>query len=227
MFISSHHRRFTSKAVRLSSLLVSSPRRSLYALTYAQPPTSPIDTSRASAKGLASIPSTSFHLHVNFLSLIEQEQLLRAALKRLDEIRGVSRALKQRRKALQTPVARPHSWSSGHPLLDCFYPEDCYDFSEVSLLCSSRDTWFDTHTHISQAHFDSVIHNYRESHVSNWPEDVKPILTKVAKLMPPGDLELSTVQCHALHLAPSGVILPHIDNIEASGGTYPGCFPLS
>lgn len=70
-----------------------------------------------------------------------------------------------------------------------------------------------------QGHYDGVIRNYRESHVSSWQEIAHPILGKLLALMP-GNPTLGSVQTHALHLASSGEILPHVDNVEASGGVW-------
>ncbi|KAG9006062.1 hypothetical protein FRB94_001043 [Tulasnella sp. JGI-2019a] len=174
-------------------------------LKHFQPSESPIDTSHITAKALDGVPIQSFRIFTNFLSDTEQLKLLKGSLKRLDEIRGVSRTAKQRRRALARQTGDHASLTTGSEprmLPDCFLPEDCYEFSE--------------------AHFDDVIHDYRESHVSNWPDDLQQILSKVLTLIPPGNLDLSSVQSHVLHLAPSGVILPHIDNLEASGGTILG-----
>jgi len=53
-------------------------------------------------------------------------------------------------------------------------------------------------------------------HLSSWPvaefEGLQPILERLYSLCPTSD-----VQTHLLHLASHGEILPHIDNIDASG----------
>ena len=68
----------------------------------------------------------------------------------------------------------------------------------------------------AQGHYDGVIHNFREMHVTSWPEATTPglasILERLYALCPTKD-----IQTHLLHLASYGEILPHIDNISASG----------
>jgi alkylated DNA repair protein alkB homolog 7 len=53
-------------------------------------------------------------------------------------------------------------------------------------------------------------------HVTSWPEDDNPglssLLDRIRKLYPS-----SVTQTHLLHLASYGAILPHVDNVEASG----------
>lgn len=68
-----------------------------------------------------------------------------------------------------------------------------------------------------QGHYDGVIHNYREMHLSSWPPDTEfpglsAALQRIRSLYPSGD-----TQTHLLHLSSEGEILPHIDNISASG----------
>jgi len=53
-------------------------------------------------------------------------------------------------------------------------------------------------------------------HVTSWPESEVPglstLLTRLHNLCPTAD-----TQTHILHLASDGEILPHIDNLQASG----------
>jgi alkylated DNA repair protein alkB family protein 7 len=53
-------------------------------------------------------------------------------------------------------------------------------------------------------------------HLASWPEDeipgLGPVLKRLYSLCPTQD-----TQTHLLHLASCGVILPHIDNLSASG----------
>jgi len=53
-------------------------------------------------------------------------------------------------------------------------------------------------------------------HVTAWPEteypNLRPIIDRIHTLCPTHD-----VQTHLLHLASHGEILPHVDNVEASG----------
>lgn len=62
------------------------------------------------------------------------------------------------------------------------------------------------------SHFDSVIRNYRESTFTDL-EEKAPAVTRIKQLMP--DVRWQTP--HILQLAADGEILPHIDNIAASG----------
>lgn len=61
-----------------------------------------------------------------------------------------------------------------------------------------------------------MIRNYRETHVSQWPTSdaplVEPLLSRLKSLIP----DVKT-QMHLLQLGSDGEILPHVDNIEASG----------
>lgn len=65
---------------------------------------------------------------------------------------------------------------------------------------------------------EGVIRGYRECHMSNWPCETTPglsgILNRLASLYP---MAHHGVQTHLLHLASTGEILPHVDNIESSG----------
>ena len=69
-----------------------------------------------------------------------------------------------------------------------------------------------------QGHFDGVIRHYREMHVSTWdPVDspkLQSILRRLRALFPSAE---HGTQTHILHLASEGDILPHVDNVEASG----------
>jgi alkylated DNA repair protein alkB homolog 7 len=65
-----------------------------------------------------------------------------------------------------------------------------------------------------------VIHNYRETHLSAWPTShpqfgsLSSILPRLYALCPCPQAETQT---HLLHLASDGEILPHVDNVDASG----------
>jgi len=67
----------------------------------------------------------------------------------------------------------------------------------------------------AQGHYDGVIQNFREMHITSWPPDVPgltPLLDRLRALCPSPE-----TQTHILHLASNGEILPHIDNPQASG----------
>jgi alkylated DNA repair protein alkB family protein 7 len=72
--------------------------------------------------------------------------------------------------------------------------------------------WF----HSSKGHYDNVIRDYREMHISSWPESqvhgLTSVLDRLRALYPSPD-----IQTHLLHLSSSGEILPHTDNVYASG----------
>ncbi|KAI8998472.1 hypothetical protein BD414DRAFT_122300 [Trametes punicea] len=133
-----------------------------------------------------------FTLYPDFYSVEEQCILLRAALRKLDSMES-SRFRRRRREFLQassTPVG-----SRDDPVQALFLPDELYDFQE--------------------GHFDGVIKRYREMHVTSWPDDIPELpylLERLRKVHPN-----QGTQTHILHLASNGEILPHVDNIEASG----------
>ncbi|KAF7353616.1 2OG-FeII-Oxy-2 domain-containing protein [Mycena venus] len=139
------------------------------------------------------LPHPDFTFLPGFFSLAEQRVLLTTALRKLDAMESIQS--RRRRKALlQTglPTLPP---TASNPLQDCFLHNDCYEFEE--------------------GHYDGVIKLYREMHLTSWPSDVpelSPILERLHSLFPPQD-----IQTHLLHLASNGEILPHIDNLSASG----------
>ncbi|TFK55176.1 hypothetical protein OE88DRAFT_1010144 [Heliocybe sulcata] len=126
----------------------------------------------------------------DYFSLSEQCLLLRAALTKLDSVdRGRTR---RHRRFLQPlpPVSSPTA------AIDLFLPDEYYQFE--------------------QGHYDGVIRNYRETHVTTWPESeiegLTPVLRRLYDMTPTKD-----TQTHILHLATDGDITPHVDNINASG----------
>jgi alkylated DNA repair protein alkB family protein 7 len=98
---------------------------------------------------------------------------------------------------------------------DVFLPEEYYDFEEV-LLDLVYVMFFET---LTQNHYDGVIHNYREVHLSSWKEfpGLSPILDRLHSLLP-----TQNIQTHLLHLASKGKIDPHIDNTDATGNWIVG-----
>lgn len=98
----------------------------------------------------------------------------------------------------------------------------------------------------SQGHYDSVINHYRETLMSNfpppnpaWPDHLglmkriydllptsSPSVPRSATPRPPSsgsdNLPPQGTSTHLLHLAPYGQILPHVDNLEASGSVIIG-----
>ncbi|TFK91230.1 hypothetical protein K466DRAFT_515722 [Polyporus arcularius HHB13444] len=131
-----------------------------------------------------------FRFYPTFFTLQEQCILLRAALKKLDSMES-GKSRRRRREYLRS---NPPKATAGS-VQDLFLPDEYYDFQE--------------------GHFDGVIKRYREMHVTSWPEDVPevlPLLDRLQELHPSED-----TQTHILHLASDGEILPHVDNVEASG----------
>ncbi|KAJ7074271.1 hypothetical protein C8F01DRAFT_1242532 [Mycena amicta] len=134
--------------------------------------------------------------HSAFFSLAEQRVLLKAALHKLDTMESATH--RRRRRALMQssfPPSLPIP-SPSNPLQDLFLPDQYYEFQE--------------------GHYDGVIKNYREMHLSSWPTnefpELSPILERLHSLLPSQD-----TQTHLLHLASHGEIQPHVDNLSASG----------
>lgn len=140
-----------------------------------------------------------------FLDAREQRVLLGACLAKLDAME--SREFRKRRRLhLQQAHAQspPDNASDGQTETDSveglFLPDAFYEFH--------------------QGHYDGVIRNYREMHVSTWPSspDLEQVLGRVHGLLPAGfPGEKARIQSHILHLASDGYIAPHIDNVGASG----------
>ncbi|CAK9782247.1 hypothetical protein CC85DRAFT_112688 [Cutaneotrichosporon oleaginosum] len=147
-----------------------------------------------------------FAIYPDFFSPAESRALLGLALWKLD------RADSKRRRRRRGGEEKKEE-ARGAPLQDMFMGP--YGFEE--------------------GHFDSVIHNYRESLVTSLPPDASAelasVLGRLYRLVPglklpasptPADLPPEGSSTHALHLAPEGAILAHVDNLEASGQTIVG-----
>ncbi|KAF9483856.1 hypothetical protein BDN70DRAFT_826693 [Pholiota conissans] len=133
-----------------------------------------------------------FHFWPSYFSSEEQDVLLAASLYKLDNTEP--RPFRRRRKDYwKSQLVH----DSGFPH-DLFAPDNMYDFQK--------------------GHFDGVIHDYREMHLSSWPVDeypaLAPVLERLYALCPDPPTKFQT---HLLHLASYGEILPHVDNLEASG----------
>ncbi|WRT65939.1 uncharacterized protein IL334_002890 [Kwoniella shivajii] len=95
---------------------------------------------------------------------------------------------------------------------------------------------FDKKYGFEEGHYDSVIHQYRETLLSSLPPSSPPslnsILSRLYALLPnlpvndtdpdSGVLPPKGSLTHLLHLAPEGEILAHVDNLEASGSVICG-----
>ncbi|CAE6446605.1 unnamed protein product [Rhizoctonia solani] len=155
---------------------------------------------------LAGLPSRDFIVYPSFLSTEEQKILLKSSLAKL----GGKRRRRQRTSGTIAPeylVCPNYTWA------DIFGADADYNFEE--------------------GHFDGVIRDYREMTVSSWsnasPPELSRILLRLYELIDPcsvlsdpGLTTPSNIQTHILHLASTGVILPHVDNIEASGSVIAG-----
>ncbi|KAI6043134.1 hypothetical protein EDC04DRAFT_2866489 [Pisolithus marmoratus] len=127
-----------------------------------------------------------FALFPNFFDTRERRILLTAALDQLDSLES------KRVRKLQKEYRLLHGPSEA----DVFLPERLYTFQK--------------------GHYDNVIRDYREMHLSSWGElqtlDLSRILNRLHTLYPS-----ENTQTHILHLASEGEILPHIDNVLSSG----------
>ncbi|KAG8761829.1 hypothetical protein FRC12_009309 [Ceratobasidium sp. 428] len=154
---------------------------------------------------LAKLPNHSFTIHSGFLSTHEQDILLKASLTKLGG--------KRRRKSPLSALPTSPLPATDYPLHGIFGRDVDYNFEE--------------------GHFDGVIRDYREMTVSSWPASspagLADILLRLYRLVDPhrtpaapGTTTPPNVQTHILHLASIGIILPHVDNIEASGNMIAG-----
>ncbi|WWC88142.1 uncharacterized protein L201_003047 [Kwoniella dendrophila CBS 6074] len=139
----------------------------------------------------------------NFFTNEECKVLTEMALWKLDRI---DTSLKRRRKGRFTPK------------LD----DEAENTDEIQKL-------FDREYGFEEGHYDSVIHQYRETLLSSLPPSPSSSLTssliKLYSLLP--DLPIDNLKqeeippkgtiTHLLHLSPKGEILPHVDNLQASG----------
>lgn len=158
------------------------------------------------SRAISTISDTKdFTLWPTYFSDHEQRILLSAALRKLDQ--AESREMRRRRKASKL--------NAGSSIQDVFLPDSYYDFEEVLLAMTHEPRNSTQRVFWIQGHYDGVIHNFREMHLTSWPDDIDnlvPTLHRLHSLCP-----TSKVQTHLLHLASYGRILPHIDNIAASG----------
>ncbi|KAI1794536.1 hypothetical protein LXA43DRAFT_109549 [Ganoderma leucocontextum] len=133
-----------------------------------------------------------FTIYPNFFTEDEQCALLRASLKKLDSMES-GKFRRRRREFLRNSPSQP----SADPVQALFLPDEFYEFQE--------------------GHFDGVIKQYRETHVTSWPEDIPEVFPLLDRLRTIHLHQLEDTQTHIIHLASDGVILPHVDNVEASG----------
>jgi alkylated DNA repair protein alkB family protein 7 len=146
-----------------------------------------------------------FEFHPAVFDFAEQKVLLQAGLEKLDKTE--TRAYRKRRKQyLESPRATSESIDS------LFLPDEYYDFQRVGLPCVASSLAKKT---LKQDHFDGVINNYREIHVTAWPDDdseLLRLLRRIEKFHPD-----EATQTHLLHLGSEGEIRPHVDHLTAFG----------
>lgn len=156
-----------------------------------------------------------FALHLNVFDEEEQKILLGASLSKLD--RAEDRNHRKRRKCFEATRAEKLSEHPG--VKGLFLPDQYYDFQKVA--CSNYiDVVAMVLTPYDQGHYDGVIKNYREMHVSAWPED-EPRLSQLLNRLRRFHSE-EPIQYHVLHLASDGEIHPHVDHLDAFGSWIVG-----
>lgn len=160
-----------------------------------------------------------FQFWPSFFTEEESSELLQMALWKLN------RADTTRRRKRKGKADQDHERQQG--LQELFEGE--YGFEEVSV------DWSAAYSPRSPAdfkgHYDSVIHDYRETLLSSLPpsppSSLISLLTRLYSVLPaldvdPDSLPPSETSTHLLHLSPNGAILPHVDNLEASGSVILG-----
>ncbi|KAH9951957.1 hypothetical protein B0H21DRAFT_715040 [Amylocystis lapponica] len=155
----------------------------------------------STARWISSRPAVyprDFDLFIDFLSTTEQRILLTAALHKLDSTG--SRDFRRRRRGFRPNQDVSSMQDSSRSIESLFLPDEYYEFEE--------------------GHYDGVIKRFREMHVTSWPEDVPglPAVLKRLRTLHPHQ----ETQIHLLHLASDGEILPHVDNLGASGSWIMG-----
>lgn len=173
------------------------------------------------------IEPTDFRYCPDFLNGREQQALLRLALWKLDRVDPELRRTGRRRRRAAGQADHDEPVKDLQSLFAL--SEGRYGFEEVRR--ERRRTNFQLT--LVQGHFDSVITQYREALLSTFPPAAPPldpaysdILRRIYALLPnkptTDDLPPPATTTHALHLAPEGQILPHVDNIQASGSVIIG-----
>lgn len=156
-----------------------------------------------------------FALHLNVFDAEEQKILLAASLSKLD--RAEDRNHRKRREVFE--AARAEKLSERLDVNSLFLPDQYYDFQKVTCRLNSSVV-VTVLTPFDQGHYDGVIKNYREMHVSTWPEDqprLSELLNRLRQFHPE-----EPIQYHVLHLASEGEIHPHVDHLEAFGSWIVG-----
>lgn len=148
----------------------------------------------------------------SYFSLDEQKTLLAASLYKLDSLE--SRQARRKRQDFQRSQLSKGLSDANKDIATLFAPDALYEFQEVCTIFYTRCA----PVIVLKGHFDGVIHHYREMHLSAWPLDKYPDLEHTLKRLKSAFPDpFCKVQTHLLHLASHGEILPHIDNLDASG----------
>jgi alkylated DNA repair protein alkB family protein 7 len=156
-----------------------------------------------------------FALHLDVFNEEEQKILLEASLSKLD--RAEDREYRKRRKIFK--ATRAEKLSEHLDVNSLFLSDQYYDFQRVTC-CLNSNVVCMALTPYDQGHYDGVIKNYREMHVSAWPEDrprLSELLNRLRRFHPE-----EPIQYHVLHLASDGEIYPHVDHLEAFGSWIVG-----
>ena len=172
------------------------------------------------ARALASLSSNrylggDFALHLNVFNEDEQKILLAASLSKLD--RAEDRHHRKRRKIFE--ATRAEKLSEHLDVNSLFLPDQYYGFQKVTCRLNFNVVVVIL-TPSDQGHYDGVIKNYREMHVSAWPKDqprLSELLNRLRRFHPE-----EPIQYHVLHLASDGEIHPHVDHLEAFGSWIVG-----
>ncbi|KAH9966700.1 hypothetical protein BC827DRAFT_1105564, partial [Russula dissimulans] len=140
-----------------------------------------------------------------FFEPAEQHALLAAALRKLDA--AEPRASRKRRRDFLASDSRQQDRDRDRDrddelrdigvLKNAFLPDELYHFEE--------------------GHYDGVIRRFRETRVSSWNGENDPVLRSALGRLQALYPTAGSTQTHLLHLASDGEILPHIDNVGASG----------
>ena len=156
-----------------------------------------------------------FALHLNVFNEEEQKILLAASLSKLD--RAEDRHHRKRRRFFEATHAE--KLSERLDVNSLFLPDQYYNFQQVTCRLDTNVV-ITVLTPLDQGHYDGVIKNYREMHVSAWPEDqprLSELLNRLRQFHPE-----EPIQYHVLHLASNGEIHPHVDHLEAFGSWIVG-----
>ncbi|GHJ84777.1 hypothetical protein NliqN6_1179 [Naganishia liquefaciens] len=166
----------------------------------------------------------------DFFSQAEQETLLKLALWKLDRVDSRRRRRRRRKESTEPPQGP----SVGSNNLQCMFdPSSDYGFEDghfdsvITRYRESLITAFPNPSTIGAPSYSSILKRVYDL----LPQSAGSELARdlyYDKVLPEGSPEISPAldqpfeqplqtSTHALHLAPDGYILPHVDNVDASG----------